>query len=92
MTSSSAKTEDDTEGIVARRARHLERTVLDKYKPMMRKVFAGTASPRNAIKMMCLDCCGGDIECARLCTVVICPLWEYNGYRLLAVAAAEKDE
>ena len=44
----------------------------------MADAFAGTLSPRQAIKAKCLDCCGYDRAEVAGCTVVLCPLHSYR--------------
>lgn len=65
-----------------RQQKFLKTSVHDRHQVMFTKTFLGTASPRMAIKAYCLDCCGNDVESATNCTVTVCPLWRYNGYRL----------
>lgn len=42
------------------------------------KAAAGTASPRGAIKAMCLECVGWTREEVELCTAKACPLFCYR--------------
>ncbi len=46
-----------------------------------RRVYSSTASPREAIKAMCLQCCWMDLEGIRGCTATACPLWEFRPYQ-----------
>jgi hypothetical protein len=43
--------------------------------------FSGAASPRGAIKAMCLCCTGYDRSAVRNCTGWTCPLWAYQPYQ-----------
>lgn len=36
-------------------------------------------TPMSAIRLRCIDCCGGQVAEVRKCTAFSCPLW---GYRL----------
>lgn len=45
---------------------------------LMTGAFAGTVSPRQAIKAKCLDCCGYDRAEVAGCAVVLCPLHPYR--------------
>ena len=45
------------------------------------RAFSGSASPRAAIKAMCLVCLGYDRESIKNCTGYSCPLWEYRPFR-----------
>ena len=33
---------------------------------------------KKAIRLKCLDCCGGNRSEVRQCTVIKCPLWRYR--------------
>lgn len=52
-----------------------------KYKGVMTKAFAGTCSPRAAIKAKCLECCSYERETIKNCTGYSCPLWAYRPYQ-----------
>lgn len=45
------------------------------------RAWKGACSPRHAIKLQCLDCCGEDhaaiIECGDRC----CPLWKFRPFQ-----------
>jgi hypothetical protein len=45
------------------------------------RAFAGSASPRQAIKAKCLDCCGYDRAEVAGCTVIVCPLHSYRPFQ-----------
>lgn len=47
----------------------------------LREAFLGSASPRKAIKAMCLSCVGFDRNAIRTCTGYSCPLWAYRPYQ-----------
>jgi len=74
------------------RALFLTAQVPEKRRALVSRAFSGTASPREAIKANCFVCSGMDIDEARNCTVVCCPLYEYNSYRLDHLKAGECDE
>ena len=46
----------------------------------LREAFLGAASPRKAIKAMCLSCTGFDRVEIRDCTGFSCPLWAYRPF------------
>ena len=48
---------------------------------LFRRVFSGKASPRQAIKAQCLDCCGLSEEAIRDCASTQCPLWRFRPYQ-----------
>jgi len=48
---------------------------------IIERAFAGTATPRGAIKAKCLDCCGFNRAEVAGCTVVRCPLWSYRPFQ-----------
>ena len=47
----------------------------------LRKAFFGSASPRQAIKAMCLACVGYERESIKNCTGWSCPLWRYRPFQ-----------
>lgn len=53
--------------------------------PSLRRLYAltlaGTSSPRQAIKMMCTECCGYDRQAVAECPAWPCPLWQYRPWR-----------
>ena len=55
---------------------------------LFRRVYAGHASPRQAIKAHCLMCCGLSEREIRNCTMTACPCWSFRPYQLKT--AAEK--
>jgi hypothetical protein len=50
-------------------------------KKTLRESFSGSASPRKAIKAMCLTCVGYDRQEITNCTGYSCPLWAYRPYQ-----------
>lgn len=53
----------------------------NKHQMLLRKAWAGTLSPRQAIKVQCLECCGEDIPSISGCTSPCCSLWKYRPYQ-----------
>lgn len=45
------------------------------------RAFNGSASPRQAIKAMCLCCVGFDRNSIKTCTGYSCPLWCYRPFQ-----------
>ena len=45
------------------------------------RVYSGSASPREAIKAKCLECCWMDEAGIRECTGTACPLWGFRPYQ-----------
>ena len=50
-------------------------------KNTLREAFSGSASPRRAIRAMCLSCVGYDREEIRACSAFACPLWKYRPFQ-----------
>ena len=48
---------------------------------LFRRVYNGKASPRQAIKAQCLDCCGLSEETIRDCPSTQCPLWGFRPFQ-----------
>jgi len=48
---------------------------------VLRQAFSGAASPRKAIKAMCLACTGFDRQEVANCTGYSCPLWTYRPFQ-----------
>ena len=46
-----------------------------------RKVYSGNASPRQAIKALCIECCWMDERAIRECTSTACHLWAFRPYQ-----------
>ena len=51
------------------------------YRGIFSKSYDGSASPRQAIKAMCLHCIGYERKEITECTNQGCPLWEYRPYQ-----------
>ncbi len=51
------------------------------FRGVIRKAMCGDASPRSAIKAMCLSCTGYERADIRGCTSGHCPLWRYRPYQ-----------
>jgi hypothetical protein len=52
-----------------------------KYRKLYDRVASGAASPRTAIKLMCIECLGGSAGEIAGCTDVACPLFMYRPYK-----------
>lgn len=50
-------------------------------KNTLTEAFSGSASPRKAIKAMCLTCVGFQRDAVRDCTGYSCPLWAYRPFQ-----------
>lgn len=48
---------------------------------VFRSVYASQASPRQAIKAKCLECCWMDVAGIRECTATACALWGFRPYQ-----------
>ena len=48
---------------------------------LLSRAFSGAASPRLAIKAMCLCCVGYEREQVKNCTGWSCPLWKYRPFQ-----------
>ena len=80
---------DDTKFTLAgdvqqRRAAIVERRISEapgSSQKLLARAFCGAASPRAAIKAMCLQCTGFDREAVRNCTGWSCCLWEYRPFQ-----------
>lgn len=48
---------------------------------VFRKVYSGKASPRQAMKAFCLQCCWMDEAVIRDCTATECPLFDFRPYQ-----------
>lgn len=70
---------------MSNRADEIRATVLARSLPMYREIktraFAGTTSPRTAIKAFCLSCTGDSRATIRDCDSYGCSLWEYRPYQ-----------
>lgn len=48
---------------------------------LFKRVYAGTASPRMAIKAKCLECCWHCESAISGCTASECPLWNLRPFQ-----------
>ena len=53
---------------------------LPRYRRLLFQALRGELSPRRALRIMCLHCCGWEMSAARECTAYGCPLWAYNSW------------
>jgi len=51
-----------------------------KYRKVYDRAVTGSASPRTAIKAMCIECFGGSASEIAGCTDIACPLYMYRPY------------
>jgi hypothetical protein len=47
----------------------------------LQAAWRGRCSPRDAIKMQCLDCCGEDEGAIAGCGARCCPLWQFRPFQ-----------
>lgn len=59
-----------------------------KYLKLFDRCIAGTASPREAIRVQCLECWGYVRMEAETCDNICCPLFQYNPLRRPAKSPA----
>lgn len=52
-----------------------------KYRKVYERAVSGAASPRTAIRVMCIECFGGSAGEIASCTDIACPLFMYRPYR-----------
>ena len=45
------------------------------------RAVRGAASPRDAIKAFCGECCGYDRDAVATCPAIGCPLWRYRPWQ-----------
>lgn len=50
-------------------------------KKTLRDAFSGSASPRSAIKALCLTCVGFDRLAIKECSGHSCPVWRYRPFQ-----------
>ena len=48
---------------------------------LLKRCYLRQASPRQAIKAQCLDCCAEDKRAIRECADRCCPLWHFRPYQ-----------
>ncbi len=61
-------------------------------KNTLREAFSGSASPRKAIKAMCLTCVGFERAAVRDCSAFACPLWKYRPFQPDELVEAPTDQ
>ena len=54
------------------------KTAPESSRGLLKRCWAGKASPREAIKAQCLECQGYDREAIITCTAPACPLYAYR--------------
>lgn len=47
----------------------------------LKRAWEGVCSPRAAIKLQCLDCCGEDEVAVSECADRCCPLWHFRPFQ-----------
>jgi len=47
----------------------------------LKRAWEGLCSPRQAIKLQCLECVGEDVPSITTCTAECCPLWHFRPYQ-----------
>ena len=52
------------------------------YRTIMQKAYNGSASPRSAVKAMCLQCVGYVRDDITHCSAYSCPLWAFRPYQI----------
>jgi len=70
-----------SEKIAQTRARRLERCPT-LYRPLLARCYSRRASPREAVKAFCQECCGYDRRAITECTAYACPLWHLRPYQI----------
>lgn len=55
------------------------------------RAITGLASPRGAIKAMCLECMGYLRPAVRDCTAMACPLYAYRPFQNVSRSSPEAD-
>ena len=66
------------------RDKRVEKTISEapeSAKGTLARAFSGSASPRAAIKAMCLACVGYDRKEITNCSAYACPLWKYRPFQ-----------
>src|ERR1051325_6257476 len=74
------QTAPPAEIIAAKRAERLK-TTSDMFKPLMKRIYAKTASPRECIKAFCLECVGFDRNAIAECSSYACPHWNLRPFK-----------
>lgn len=68
------------EAITSKRARRLELCPASARSLLARR-YSRKASPRQAVKAFCQECCGYDRAAIRDCTAFACQLWNLRPYQ-----------
>lgn len=50
----------------------------------IKRAWRGVCSPRVAIKLQCLECCGEYQDAITGCTAMTCPLWKFRPFQTLS--------
>jgi hypothetical protein len=74
-------TETAQAGFREKRVEAVLREAPESVKNTLREAFSGSASPRRAIRAMCLTCVGYDRASVRDCSGYTCPLWKYRPFQ-----------
>ena len=74
------KNSSGNEKIAAKRARRLEQCPISA-RNLLTRCWAKKASPRQAVKAFCHECCGYDRAAITECTAWACPLFEFRPYQ-----------
>lgn len=55
----------------------------ERFRDAYRRMFLSGGTPKNAIKLKCIDCVGQEDISARVkhCEIRICPLWRFRPYQ-----------
>src|SRR5579859_1445020 len=70
----------DTGGLTLEQARRIFQWGA-MHRKRLKSAWEGKASPRTAIKLQCLECCGEDKAAIGGCGDRCCPLWRYRPYQ-----------
>jgi hypothetical protein len=68
------------EKITAARARRMESCPVSA-RTLLARCWSKKASPRQAVKAFCHECCGYDRAAIAECAASACPLWNYRPYK-----------
>jgi hypothetical protein len=52
-----------------------------RHRKQLKRSWEGVCSPRQAIKLQCLDCCGEDTVAIKECGDRCCPLWKFRPFQ-----------
>jgi hypothetical protein len=56
----------------------------DQHRGLLKRVYSGNRSMRDAIDAFCVQCVGYIVEDVRNCTAIGCPLWQLRPYQVAA--------